>query len=413
MPGLVIAMSLVTLAVGQGQVFVMKGKVSDWEWEHFQLLNKQRAAGFVCPDGKKYGPYTTPLKFGCRLWRAAYAHSWDMSANDYYGHVGKNYSSPFDRARNWQTEANAENIHAGTGSDPKTALKRWSESLGHCVSMMNAKRRVVGIGWAAVGGKFKNYWTQLFRNYIEEPEDMSCYPGATGPPPKIPPPSGPTPWPFVVDKDDAIFRSKINYLRCLHDAPALPWSAELADMAAKWKGIVVRSTGLQRNVLFWASPGTTPDQAIEQTYAWGATAAPGTSQRKMYETMLWKSSKEMGCARSTSAYWTCFFQLTSTATLSSASNAGQVGPKTKSETQCRGTGDRSVESESAPVSYAADDEIDMSMPPIAFEEREVGESEAEPSNGAELVSDKSGVSRAAFSQAAALVAAVVAAACLR
>eukprot|EP00435_Cladocopium_sp_Y103_P060641 s913_g22.t1 len=62
-------LALLLFAVARGDT------VNDKAWEHFGLLNDLRAEGFTCPNGASYAANPEPLKFDCRLWRAARLHS--------------------------------------------------------------------------------------------------------------------------------------------------------------------------------------------------------------------------------------------------------------------------------------------------------------------------------------------------
>jgi len=160
-----------------------RSKVSNVEWESFQLLNELRAAGYTCPDQTKYAPNSRALLFDCRLWRASYKHSEDMEKNGYFSHYSQNGDSPWDRAKresNGAFIANAENIAINSVA-AAGAIEAWKRSNGHCKNMMNASRTSMGVGSS------NRYWTQMLGGQNANQVDTSCYPDAA--------PQDPTPGP--------------------------------------------------------------------------------------------------------------------------------------------------------------------------------------------------------------------------
>jgi len=161
-----------TTTVGPGGA-----KVHPREWEHFGLLNQLRAAGYQCPTKAgypdAYEANLVPLKFDCRLWKAAQLHSEDMSANNYFSHSSQDGRSPWTRARAQNIRANGENIAAGRAS-AADILDMWKASKGHCHNMMKPAFTAIGVGYGP-GGRYRHYWTQMFANDAGE-LDTSCYP---------------------------------------------------------------------------------------------------------------------------------------------------------------------------------------------------------------------------------------------
>mmetsp|Transcript_112919 Transcript_112919/g.326188 ORF Transcript_112919/g.326188 Transcript_112919/m.326188 type:complete len:448 (+) Transcript_112919:66-1409(+) len=148
--------------------------VSAREWDHFNLLNGLRMAGFTCPGGTVFDPNPQPLRFDCRLRDAAYLHSQDMADNGYFSHYSQNGDSPWDRAAAQGTSANAENIAAGSSTALAT-LEQWKQSDGHCVNMLNSNYEVMGVGYGYnAESYYRHYWTQMFRNTGEV--ETWCYP---------------------------------------------------------------------------------------------------------------------------------------------------------------------------------------------------------------------------------------------
>jgi len=148
-------------------------EVSAVAWEHFVLINALRKSGFTCPGGQYFAPNDVALKFDCKLWTAARLHSEDMAENNYFSHDSLDGRSPWVRAEEQGTTANAENIAAGGGTAQGT-LDQFKKSDGHCRNMMNPASTAVGVGYAQ-GGYYGHYWTQMFRNTGDVAS--SCYPG--------------------------------------------------------------------------------------------------------------------------------------------------------------------------------------------------------------------------------------------
>jgi len=151
-------------------------KVAAREWEHFNLLNDLRAAGFTCPYGNSYAANAVPLQFDCRLWRASQLHSVDMATNDYFAHNSLDGTTPWQRAEAQGITANGENIAAGS-STASAVLEQWKSSDGHCNNMMKPQMVIGAVGWAA-GGSYRHYWTQMFKSSLV-PLDTSCLPAVS------------------------------------------------------------------------------------------------------------------------------------------------------------------------------------------------------------------------------------------
>lgn len=150
-------------------------EVVPMEWEHFHLANQLRRAGYRCPEGKYYPPNPVPMKFECRLWRAAKGHSQDMADQNYFSHTALDGRSPWDRARAQGISANGENI-AASCTTAACALEQWKLSDAHCHNLMKAEFMMfaVAVGYNA-SSDWKYYWTQMFTQG-EVVADTSCYP---------------------------------------------------------------------------------------------------------------------------------------------------------------------------------------------------------------------------------------------
>jgi len=153
------------------------GEVSGVAWQHFQLVNDLRAAGFSCPQGQSFAPNPTPLLFDCRLWKASQLHSQDMADNNYFDHSSQDGRSPWDRAEAQGISANAENIAAGRSGAQET-LDQWKGSDGHCRNMMNPDNKLFAVGYGYNSAStYRHYWTQMFKRQ-EVSLDKSCYPSS-------------------------------------------------------------------------------------------------------------------------------------------------------------------------------------------------------------------------------------------
>ncbi|MFI9590099.1 CAP domain-containing protein [Nonomuraea sp. NPDC052265] len=122
------------------------------ENEVLRLVNAERAKG----DCK-------PLKHDAQLRAAAFGHSSDMAAKDYFDHTSKDGRSFMDRIRAagfTGGTAFAENIAYGQ-STPASVMNSWMNSSGHRANIMNCRYTVIGVG-AAKNAQGRIYWTQDF-----------------------------------------------------------------------------------------------------------------------------------------------------------------------------------------------------------------------------------------------------------
>ncbi|GAA5502432.1 hypothetical protein Dxin01_02176 [Deinococcus xinjiangensis] len=132
------------------------------ELEVLRLTNAVRASGATC-GGKSYPP-APPLTWNDQLAHAARNHSTDMGTRNYFDHntpEGLEFSDRITAAvYKWRIAA--ENIAAGYPT-PKAVVDGWVASTGHCVNLMNASLKEIGIGGVTVSGSLYNiYWTQDF-----------------------------------------------------------------------------------------------------------------------------------------------------------------------------------------------------------------------------------------------------------
>jgi len=161
---------------------LLRQRPSSKEMEHFRLINQLRANGFRCPDGSYFSPNHAPLKFDCRLWRAARGWSNRMATERFEGHRHKG-STACQRTADAGYPRNkgcGENLALGDGN-PATAIRQLQESNEHCKNMGDPAYNMVGVGLIHnSGSKFRYYWTDSFGAYHRSP-DQSCIGGSAAP----------------------------------------------------------------------------------------------------------------------------------------------------------------------------------------------------------------------------------------
>ncbi|GAA4578464.1 hypothetical protein GCM10023194_01400 [Planotetraspora phitsanulokensis] len=101
-----------------------------------------------------------PLKANAKLRAAAFGHSSDMSAKNYFDHDSKDGRTFVDRikAAGYSFSAAAENIAKGYSS-AAAVVNGWMNSSGHRANILNCAYTEIGVGYAKAGGP---YWTQDF-----------------------------------------------------------------------------------------------------------------------------------------------------------------------------------------------------------------------------------------------------------
>jgi uncharacterized protein YkwD len=122
------------------------------ENEVVRLTNAERAKGGC-----------QALKHDARLHKAAFGHSSDMAAKNYFDHTSQDGRSFLDRIRaagftggsGW-----AENIAMGQRT-PASVVSAWMNSPGHRTNIMNCDYNLIGVG-AVKDSKGQIYWTQDF-----------------------------------------------------------------------------------------------------------------------------------------------------------------------------------------------------------------------------------------------------------
>jgi uncharacterized protein YkwD len=128
--------------------------------EGLRLVNARRAAGAACGDHGRFAP-APPLAWNARLEAAAYEHSADMAAKDYFSHDsadGRGVAFRID-ASGYRWSIIAENIAAGD-LDLAALVAGWMASPGHCANIMNAALRDMGLACAEnARSAFGRYFT--------------------------------------------------------------------------------------------------------------------------------------------------------------------------------------------------------------------------------------------------------------
>ncbi|WP_433208233.1 CAP domain-containing protein [Dactylosporangium sp. CS-047395] len=102
-----------------------------------------------------------PLAFNAKLRAAAYKHSADMAANNYFSHDSQDGTSFATRITNegYRWSGAAENIAKGQRT-PEEVMNAWMNSSGHRANILNCKLKDLGVGLAYQGKTA--IWTQDF-----------------------------------------------------------------------------------------------------------------------------------------------------------------------------------------------------------------------------------------------------------
>jgi len=120
-----------------------------------ELVNAVRASGCNC--GSTAMPPVPAVSWNDQLAKAAYDHSVDMKANNYFSHTGLNGSTAGQRitAAGYNWSYYGENIADGYTTE-QDVINGWLGSEGHCKNIMSANFKDMGVG------REGNYWTQDF-----------------------------------------------------------------------------------------------------------------------------------------------------------------------------------------------------------------------------------------------------------
>lgn len=118
-----------------------------------EMVNDIRSKGCQCGD--TFMGAVPAIKWNRTLERAAYLHSKDMNANNYFAHEDRSGNNAGYRITSmgytWQSWG--ENIALGILTE-KTVVKGWFGSPVHCKVLMT--RNFTEMGIAKVG----NFWSQ-------------------------------------------------------------------------------------------------------------------------------------------------------------------------------------------------------------------------------------------------------------
>ena len=119
------------------------------------LVNAVRKTGCNC--GATAMPPVPVVTWNDKLAKAAYDHSVEMKANDYFSHTGLNGSNPGQRitAAGYPWKTYGENIANGYTTE-QAVMNGWLSSEGHCRNIMNGYFKEMG------AGRQDTYWTQVF-----------------------------------------------------------------------------------------------------------------------------------------------------------------------------------------------------------------------------------------------------------
>ncbi|MDJ0619725.1 MAG: CAP domain-containing protein [Calothrix sp. MO_192.B10] len=144
--GLVSAVTITTPLLFSAEPASANCRVSSTALQVAKLTNRVRA---------KYR--LRPLRFNCRLYRAAQRHTVDMVKRNKISHTGSDGSSVGVRVKRsgYKFSAVAENVAKGQRT-PSQVVKSWMNSPGHRRNILNPRYTEIGVGYA------NRYWTQVF-----------------------------------------------------------------------------------------------------------------------------------------------------------------------------------------------------------------------------------------------------------
>jgi uncharacterized protein YkwD len=143
---------------------------SDIEQQVLVLVNRARAQARKC--GTLIQPAVPPLTASVQLDAAAVAHARDMAAHDFFEHRGSDGSMVSDRVTRagYPWKSVGENIAAGART-PESVVQGWLNSPGHCVNIMGAQFKEMGLGYATDRKSQSGiYWSQVFASPMDKVE---------------------------------------------------------------------------------------------------------------------------------------------------------------------------------------------------------------------------------------------------
>ena len=132
--------------------------------EVLRLTNAARSRARVCQPGGPMLPAVGPLTYNGLLAKAAQAHSLDMFERNYFAHDTPEGVTPSQRMKKagYKGGYTGENIARGYDT-PKDVVDGWIDSPGHCVNIMRAGYKELGVGYEkGLDPPRDDYWTQNF-----------------------------------------------------------------------------------------------------------------------------------------------------------------------------------------------------------------------------------------------------------
>jgi uncharacterized protein YkwD len=135
--------------------------LANFEADALRIVNAYRAAGATCGARGSFAP-AGALALNSQLTSAAYGHSADMAARNYFSHTSLDGRSMVDRINasgyDWSTVG--ENIAAGYNT-MQEVVAGWMGSDGHCANLMNPRFTEFGLACARnANSTYRIYWTQ-------------------------------------------------------------------------------------------------------------------------------------------------------------------------------------------------------------------------------------------------------------
>ena len=131
---------------------------SAYEVRVVELTNQERG----------YNGCSVILAMNDKLRLAAYGHSADMIARDFFSHTNPDGEGPSQRLAEvgYDWSAWGENIAAGYTS-PEEVVAGWMGSSGHRANILNCNYTEIGVGYAYAADDpgaepYHHYWTQVF-----------------------------------------------------------------------------------------------------------------------------------------------------------------------------------------------------------------------------------------------------------
>ena len=139
--------------------------------ERVVLYATNRARVDPSKEGWSSYPAQPPLQWNYDLNESSRAHSVDMRDNNCFQHNSCDGTDVFDRINSYYTgqfSTEGENISAGV-PDGVTAVHNWLYEIGapagetgHRDNIFSKDYTLLGVGFAAGGKQYTNYWTQDF-----------------------------------------------------------------------------------------------------------------------------------------------------------------------------------------------------------------------------------------------------------